>query len=117
MTTDQTATLPDACRARATYVRDLAARHGIGPSPSPRPAAVAYCLAWDAPAGSEYPRPLLTDAATVALLWPELSDTVWHHAAGAVILGTHCCNHPAYHRDALVRLAQLLTGRTVTAAA
>lgn len=97
--------MPPACVARGDYARSLAARHGINADPVPVASRVAFRLRWDAPAASEYAKPVLADAADVTRLRPDLAAEVWHHAAGAIIVGTYCCGTPAAHRDALVALA------------
>lgn len=101
------------CLARSQQVRHYAARQGIG-GQSPYPASyteqevresIARRLAWDSFAAGEYARPVLSDATDVAAICPDLTDEVWHHAAGAVIAGGYCCGTPASHRDALVSIA------------
>jgi hypothetical protein len=100
--------LPDACLARAKRVRGDWHDHHDEQTVTTRPDAIVYRLGWDAHAAGEYPRPVLEDAASVARWQNQLSDTVWHHAAGATILGGYCCGTPASHRDALVNLARVL---------
>lgn len=118
------------CLARGDKVRDWWARTApsaptvrAGSAPAPDHATqlelCAHRLIWDAPAAGEYPRPLLEDSARVAMLWPELAAVVWHHAAGATILGGSCeCvaspSHPAGHRDALISLGRALRVRAAS---
>lgn len=99
------AALPDACAHRGDVVRDYAERAGITVHTSDI-GVIAWRLAWDAPAAGEYPRPMLQDAADLAELRPDLAADVWHHVAGATILGPLCCHHPAGHRDALTAIAR-----------
>ena len=99
--------LPDVCKDRADYVRTFAEQRGLT-GEFRTFEALAYRLAWDAPAASEFIRPVLADAADVEHARPDLADAVWHHAAGATILGTSCCGTPADHRDALVAMAATL---------
>ena len=62
-------------------------------------------LAWCAYAAGEYPRPMFQAAANAALLAPDLAKEIWHHAAGAAVIGPWCeCATPAGHRDALAVL-------------
>lgn len=95
------------CLGRAALVRDHAAACGIVGMDVPFTALV-WRLAWDAPAAGEFTRPMLQDAADLAHVRPDLAARVWHHAAGATILGAYCCGHPAHHRDALTDLAREL---------
>lgn len=95
------------CMARGEQVARYAARVGIVGREVPFTALV-WRLAWDAPAAGEYPRPMMQDAADLAHVRPDLAARVWHHAAGATILGAYCCGAPAHHRDALTDLAREL---------
>lgn len=100
-------TLAPACMARADYTRRLAECNGVTAQDTPL-SALVWRLAWDAPAAGDIPRPMLQDAADTARAFPALSVRVWHHVAGATILGTYCCGTPAAHRDALITLAREL---------
>lgn len=94
------------CATRARIVRDYATRAGIGGQGRMTPDVLAYRIAWDAPAAGDYPRPMLSDAVDCELIAPELAGRVWHHVAGATILGPLCCGTPASHRDALAAIAR-----------
>lgn len=104
---------PAACVARADLVRtrweSSAPDHQRAYSTMQQSIEwLADRLGWNAPAAGEYPGPTLTDAATLANLRPAYADQVWHHAAGATILGGYCCGTPADHRDALIQIAREL---------
>lgn len=109
------------CQARAQRVQKLAADKSIaGQLPYPMGythretvRSIAQRLAWDAHAASEYLRPILSDATDVAAVRPDLAHDVWHHAAGAAIVGGYCCGTPAAHRDALVALAERMVSDNV----
>lgn len=100
-----------ACDARATAVREYATRAGCVPESVLVGSRIASRMVWDAPAAAEYPRAMLSDAADAAALWPDLAAAVWHHAAGATILGTYCCGTPGSHRDALADIAREIRRR------
>jgi hypothetical protein len=113
MTTTDTTTMPAACHTRADTIRgwfaDRCGTDALALTTRDGDLSVlAYRIGWDAPAAGEYPRPMLADAYALAAVRPDLSDRVWHHVAGATILGGYCCGTPASHRDALVALAREL---------
>lgn len=105
------APLSPACGDRAQVARDLATRAGIAGQLSPElegaPGRLAWRLIWDGPAAGEYPRPMLADGVDCERIAPEYAARVWHHIAGAVIIGQLCCPlPPAGHRDALADIAR-----------
>lgn len=101
--------MPPRCVARADALRDYAARMGIAPAPILLPETIAYRMVWDAPAASEFPRPILADAADCAAYRPELSGAVWHAAAGAIITAPGCdCDTPAGFRDTFAAIGRTL---------
>jgi hypothetical protein len=97
-------TLAPLCLGRAVLIRDAHTAPTVATSDS----AIIWRLSWDAPAAGEYPRPMLATAAAAAARWPDLALDIWHHAAGATILGQYCCGTPASHRDALADIARSL---------
>lgn len=111
-----TARMPAACDQRAASVsarwESFASESSKTYAAAASLESIAHRIAWDAPAAGEYPRPMLTSAAALAWRRPEMTAQVWHHAAGATILGDYCCGTPASHRDALVQMArELIAGQ------
>lgn len=102
--------MADACARRADIVRAHAERLEVRGQSTTDLDIIAHRIAWDAHAAGEYPRPMLSDAVDLQRVRPELAQVMWHHVAGATILGPGCCGTPASHRDALVELARALRG-------
>jgi hypothetical protein len=106
--------LPDRCARRADVVRGYAERLEVTGQRTTDLGTIGRRIGWDAHAAAEFPRAMMADCVDLAAVRPDLAAYVWHHGAGAMILGPGCdCDTPAGHRDQLVILGRAL--RTVHA--
>jgi hypothetical protein len=99
------------CEARGDALRDYASRLEVTGQGTTDPDIIARRMIWDAPAASEYPRPILADCVDASRIRPDLASAIWHAAAGAIITPAGCdCATPAGHRDVFAAI-----GRTIGA--